>query len=103
MEMRYELLLLDEHTAALDPGSEEKILEITRNIVASEKITCMMITHNMQSAIDLGNRLIMMNNGQIICDFQNKEKESLTVSDLVSRFQQNTGSQINYDEMLLQR
>ena len=62
------LLLLDEHTAALDPGTAEKVLELTKSIVAKDNITCMMITHNMQSALDLGNRTLMMDKGNIIMD-----------------------------------
>lgn len=95
------LLLLDEHTAALDPATAEKVLEITKNIVAENKLTCMMITHNMQSALELGNRTIMMNAGRIVFDTSGKEREALTVQDLLDKFKEVSGKKLDNDRMLL--
>ena len=96
-----ELLLLDEHTAALDPGTAEKVLALTEKIVADNKLTCMMITHNMQSALELGNRTIMMNNGQIIMDTSGEERKALTVADLLQKFKEAAGRDLDNDRMLL--
>ena len=96
-----ELLLLDEHTAALDPATAEKVLEITKNTVAEKHITCLMITHNMQSALDLGNRTIMMNHGRIIFDTEGAEREKLTVQDLLTQFKKAAGEDLDNDRMLL--
>lgn len=96
-----ELLLLDEHTAALDPGTAEKVLALTKNIVEENKLTCMMITHNMQSALDLGNRTIMMNSGKIIMDIEGKNRKSLTVPDLLLKFKEASGKELDNDRMLL--
>lgn len=95
------ILLLDEHTAALDPSSAEKIMRITDDIIKANRITCLMITHNMQSAIDYGNRTIMMNRGRIIYDTTGKEREGLTVLDLMEKFKSASGSALNTDRMLL--
>ena len=95
------VLLLDEHTAALDPGTAEKVLQLTRDIVEENRITCLMITHNMQSALDLGNRTLMMDRGQIIYDVTGKERKGLTVSDLTDRFRQLSGRALDNDRMLL--
>ncbi len=95
------LLLLDEHTAALDPATAEKVLELTRSIVEENHLTCMMITHNMQSALELGNRTIMMNAGRIIYDVSREEREGLTVSDLLERFRETSGKALDNDRMLL--
>ena len=95
------LLLLDEHTAALDPATAEKVLELTESIVKSNKLTCMMITHNMQSALDLGNRTIMMNDGGIIYDTEGDERAGLTVGDLLDRFKEAAGKALDNDRMLL--
>ena len=95
------LLLLDEHTAALDPGTAEKVLELTRRIVSESSITCMMVTHNMQSAIDLGNRLFMLNQGHLILDVSGQEKAALTVPTLVDMFRRKSGSELQTDRMLL--
>lgn len=95
------LLLLDEHTAALDPGTAEKVLELTTRIVDENKITCLMITHNMQSALDLGNRTIMMDHGQIIYDVANEERNGITVNDLLEKFKSSVGQQLDNDRMLL--
>ena len=96
-----ELLLLDEHTAALDPATAEKVLSLTETIIAENKLTCMMITHNMQSALDLGNRTIMMNEGRIIMDTSGEERKSLTVADLLMKFREAAGKDLNNDRMLL--
>ena len=95
------LLLLDEHTAALDPATAEKVLEITKNTVEENHLTCMMITHNMQSALELGNRTVMMNAGKIILDVTGEERAHMTVADLLDRFKQAAGKALDNDRMLL--
>ena len=80
------ILLLDEHTAALDPGTAEVVLELTKKIVAEHNITCLMITHNLASSLALGNRTIMMADGRIVLDIGGQEREGLTVDDLLTRF-----------------
>ena len=80
------ILLLDEHTAALDPGTAEIVLDLTRKIVAENNITCLMITHNLASALALGNRTIMMANGQVRLDLKNEQREGLTPDDLLKLF-----------------
>lgn len=95
------LLLLDEHTAALDPEAAEKILRITDQIVRKDDLTCLMITHNMESAIALGNRLIMMHEGKIIYDVSGEKKKELTVDMLLERFRMVTGRQLDNDRILL--
>ena len=95
------LLLLDEHTAALDPGTAEKVLALTEKIVSENKLTCMMITHNMQSALDLGNRTIMMNNGNVVLDVSGEERKNLTVNDLLQKFKAKVGEELTTDRILL--
>ena len=95
------LLLLDEHTAALDPKTAAKVLETTDKIVNSEHLTTLMITHNMRDAIQIGNRLIMMNNGQIIYDVAGEEKKKLTVEDLLRKFAEASGEEFANDRMML--
>ena len=95
------ILLLDEHTAALDPGTAEKVLDLTTRIVAENDLTCLMITHNMQSALDLGNRTIMMDRGRIVFDTTGEERSALTVDDLLERFRQASGKKLDNDRMLL--
>ena len=95
------LLLLDEHTAALDPATAEKVLEITETIVRENNITCLMVTHNMQTALDLGNRTIMMDAGKIIYEAGGEERKKLTVSDLLVLFHKNSGKEMNTDRILL--
>ncbi|MFV0497220.1 MAG: ABC transporter ATP-binding protein [Candidatus Fimivivens sp.] len=95
------LLLLDEHTAALDPATAEKVLQLTRNIVAENKITCMMITHNMRSSLELGSRTIMMDAGKIILDITGEERQSMTVSGLLERFRTAAAKDLDNDRMLL--
>ncbi len=95
------LLLLDEHIAALDPSTSEKVLELTRRIVAENALTCLMVTHNMQSALDLGNRTIMMHRGTIIYDVSGDERKGLTVPDLLKRFKAAAGKDLDNDRMIL--
>ena len=95
------LLLLDEHTAALDPGTAEKVLNLTSKLVDEHKLTCLMITHNMQSALDLGNRTIMMDHGKIIYDVSGKEREGLVIEDLLAKFKTAAGKALDNDRMLL--
>ena len=80
------ILLLDEHTAALDPGTAEVVLELTKKIVAEHNITCLMITHNLASSLELGNRTIMMQNGRIALDLKNEQRQGLTPDDLLKLF-----------------
>ena len=98
---RPKLLLLDEHTAALDPKTAPKVLEIGNQIIAKHKLTTMMITHNMQDAIKYGNRLIMMSNGRIILDVCGEEKKNLTVPTLIAKFSQASGEEFTGDKALL--
>ena len=95
------LLLLDEHTAALDPKTAAKVLELTEKIVAEQKLTAMMVTHNMRDAIAMGNRLIMMNAGRIVVDVRGEEKKKLTREDLMQLFEKAAGQEIENDRMLL--
>ena len=95
------LLLLDEHTAALDPKTAAKVLAISDQIVREQNLTTMMITHNMKDAIKYGNRLIMMHEGHIIYDVQGEEKKNLHVSDLLAKFEQASSGEFANDRMLL--
>ena len=95
------LLLLDEHTAALDPKTAAKVLEITETIVNRDQLTTLMITHNMKDAIKHGNRLIMMMDGKIILDIEGEEKKKLTVRDLLDQFERASGEQFANDSALL--
>ena len=95
------LLLLDEHTAALDPTTAAKVLQISEEIIERDKLTAMMITHNLNDALVHGNRLIMMNNGQIIYDVQGEEKKKLTKADLMAKFAEIAGEDAESDKMLL--
>ena len=90
-----DLLLLDEHTAALDPKTADKVLQLTEEIVARDNLTTLMVTHNMKNAIQYGNRLIMMDGGTVIVDIRGEEKKNLTVRDLLEKFN------IENDRMLL--
>ena len=96
-----QLLLLDEHTAALDPATAEKVLDLTRRVVAESHITCLMVTHNMQSALELGNRTVMMNAGKIVMDVSGEERARLGVPDLLRRFRESSGKELHNDRMLL--
>ena len=95
------LLLLDEHTAALDPGTAEKVLKITRQIVEENRITTMMVTHNMKQALDLGNRTLMMDSGKIVLDVSGEERAGMTVDDLLERFRAGAGKVLDNDRILL--
>lgn len=95
------LLLLDEHTAALDPKTAQKVLELTEKIVNENKLTAMMVTHNMKDAIRIGNRLIMLHKGNVVLDIKGEEKKNLQVSDLLAMFEKVSGEEINNDRMLL--
>ncbi|MDO4671188.1 MAG: ATP-binding cassette domain-containing protein [Aerococcus sp.] len=96
-----EVLLLDEHTAALDPAMSERIMTLTDKIVTKNAITTLMITHNMQDAIHYGNRLIMLHHGQKVLDVSGEEKQSLTVERLTERFEKEMGESLTDDELLL--
>ena len=95
------LLLLDEHTAALDPKTAAKVLEATDRIVGRDRLTTIMITHNMKDAIAHGNRLVMMDSGRIIYDVSGEEKKKLTVSDLLRKFEEVSGGEFANDRMIL--
>lgn len=95
------LLLLDEHTAALDPKTAKKVLDLTEKIVAKDNLTTLMVTHNMKDAINIGNRLVMMNEGRIIYDVSGEEKKKLKVADLLSKFEEVSGEDFADDRMLL--
>lgn len=95
------LLLLDEHTAALDPATAQKVLDITTRIVSEGRITTMMITHDMQAALTLGNRTIMMDDGKIIFDISGEERAKMTVEDLLECYHENSRKKLTNDRMLL--
>lgn len=95
------ILLLDEHTAALDPKTAQKVLELTEKIVAEHNLTTIMITHNMHDAINIGNRLIMMHDGKIIYDVNGQEKKNLTTEDLLEKFRATSGGSFANDRMIL--
>ena len=95
------LLLLDEHTAALDPKTAKQVLDITKEIVEKDNLTAMMVTHNMRDALAIGNRLVMMHNGHIIYDVSGEEKKSLKVEDLLAKFESASGEEFANDRMLL--
>ena len=95
------LLLLDEHTAALDPKTAAKVMELTDRIVTKEKLTTLMITHNMRDAIQYGSRLIMLHEGRVILDISGEEKKQLTVTDLLAQFAKVSGDEFASDRALL--
>ena len=95
------ILLLDEHTAALDPKTAKKVLELTEEIVTAKNLTAMMVTHNMKDAIKMGNRLIMMHEGKVIYDVAGDEKKNLHVSDLLKKFEDVSGGEFANDRMML--
>lgn len=95
------ILLLDEHTAALDPKTAAKVLEISEKIILENKLTALMVTHNMKNAITHGNRLIMMNDGKVILDVSGEEKKNLTVEELLHKFSKASGTELANDRMLL--
>jgi putative ABC transport system ATP-binding protein len=95
------VLLLDEHTAALDPKTAKKVLDLTEEIVGKDHLTTIMITHNMSDALRVGNRLIMMNNGKIVFDVAGEEKAKLTTADLLEKFKVSAGEALDNDRILL--
>ena len=95
------LLLLDEHTAALDPATAEKVLEITRQTVAENHITTLMVTHNRHPALELGNRTLMMDSGHIVLDVSGEKRKSMTVDDLLAQFKAGVGKTLDNDRILL--
>jgi putative ABC transport system ATP-binding protein len=97
------ILLLDEHTAALDPKTAQKVLTITDKLVSEHKLTTLMITHNMHDAITHGNRLIMMHEGRVVVDVAGEEKKKLTIEQLLNLFEQNSGSQFTSDKAILSK
>ncbi len=97
------VLLLDEHTAALDPKNSDMVMELTKKIVESHQLTALMITHNMENAIEYGNRLVMLHRGQIVVDVEGEEKKNLTVQNLMDLFYKNSGEKLTDDEMILKK
>ena len=95
------LLLLDEHTAALDPSAAEKIMNLTKQIVEKNHTTCLMITHNLHQAISTGNRTLMMSGGRIVLDLGEEERKNLTVNDLLEKFKEEAGKELDNDRILL--
>ena len=100
---RPKLLLLDEHTAALDPKTAAKVLQITDRNVTENKLTTVMVTHNMKDAIEHGNRLIMMHEGQIVVDVKGEEKKKLTIEQLLQMFEASSGSKLTSDKVMLSK
>ena len=96
-----DFLILDEHTAALDPKTAAKVLEISDKIIAENQLTAMMVTHNMKDAIVHGNRLIMMHEGKVIYDVAGEEKKNLQVKDLLAKFEEVSGGEFANDRMML--
>lgn len=97
------LLLLDEHTAALDPATALKVLELTQKIVAERNITCLMVTHNMQQALSVGSRTLMMDDGHIVLDVSGRQREKMSVDDLLCAFRDRAGRQMENDRILLSK
>jgi putative ABC transport system ATP-binding protein len=95
------ILLLDEHTAALDPATSEKVMELTEKIAKENKLTCLVITHNMHAALQQGNRTLMMENGGIVLDIAGSERDNLTVEDLLTKFKNKSGHALDNDRILL--
>ena len=95
------ILMLDEHTAALDPGTADKVLALTRQIVERDHITTLMVTHNMNQALEMGNRTLMMDSGRIVLDVSGEERAGMTVSDLLERFRAGVGKELDNDRILL--
>jgi len=99
--VRPKILLLDEHTAALDPKTSDMVMNLTRKIVEEQELTTLMITHNMEHAIEYGNRLVMLYHGKIVVDVRGKEKKNLTVAELMDLFHKNSGQVLNDDALVL--
>lgn len=98
-----EILLLDEHTAALDPATAEKVLALTKKIVAEREITCLMVTHNMHQALELGNRTLMMDSGNIVLDVRGEERKAMAVDDLLEQFALRAGKVMDNDRILFSK
>ncbi|MBO0431351.1 ATP-binding cassette domain-containing protein [Enterococcus sp. DIV0660C] len=98
---RPELILLDEHTAALDPATSATVMKLTQKLIQEQKLTAFMVTHDMEDAIRYGNRLIMLHQGQIVVDITNEEKQQLTVAKLLDLFKKNSGTTLKEDTVLL--
>lgn len=96
-------MLLDEHTAALDPATADKVLALTKQIVAEREITCLMVTHNMHQALELGNRTLMMDAGNIVLDVAGEERSSMTVDDLLEQFALRAGKAMDNDRILFSK
>ena len=99
--VRPKILLLDEHTAALDPKTSDMVMQLTKKVVEEEKLTTLMITHNMEHAIEYGNRLVMLYHGKIVVDVRGEEKKNLTVAQLMDLFHKNSGQVLNDDALVL--
>ena len=99
--VRPKVLLLDEHTAALDPKTSDMVMNLTKKVVEEQKLTTLMVTHNMEHAIEYGNRLIMLYHGKIVVDVKGEEKENLTVAQLMDLFHKNSGQVLNDDALVL--
>lgn len=97
------ILLLDEHTAALDPATAQKVLDLTKQIVSERRITCLMVTHNMKQALELGNRTLMMDSGNVILDVSGEQRDKMTVDDLLEQFAQNAGKSLDNDRILFSK
>lgn len=97
------ILLLDEHTAALDPATADKVLALTQKIISDRHITCLMITHNMHQALSLGNRTLMMDGGHIVFDVSGEARKELTIDDLLEQFKMRAGKQMDNDRILLSK
>ena len=95
------ILMLDEHTAALDPGTADKVMELTKRIVKERQISCLMVTHNMHQALDAGNRTLMMADGRIVLDVRGEERDGMSVEDLLDRFAMGAGKELDNDRILL--
>jgi len=95
------ILLLDEHTAALDPATAEKVLDLTGKVVSERGLTCLMVTHNMHQALEVGNRTLMMYNGNVILDKEGQERANMTVEDLLEQFREQAGKELDNDRILL--
>ncbi len=97
------ILLLDEHTAALDPATADKVIELTKKIVEENHLACLMITHNMHSALEMGNRTLMMDSGRIVLDISGEERDGLTVDGLLEKFSAGVGKELDNDRILFSK
>lgn len=97
------ILLLDEHTAALDPATADKVIALTKRIIKENNLACLMITHNMHSALELGNRTLMMDSGRIVLDISGEERNGLTVDGLLEKFSSGAGKELDNDRILFSK